>query len=208
MSMLLGAAAALALVSGTSRWYTGRLAAKQQQRAGKYAGELAENRAIGLEQRANVEAAIGQRAAINQRRLGRYVRSSAIARAAASGVDPSSPQVTNILGDIDREAELRALTALYQGAEGQRIAHYGALVERRYAKNLRYQGKIARKLGEAQANVSLLRGGAEAAVLGYGAYKAETPATTGTTGGSALYRKYGRAPGHGYDWTLSGSGYT
>lgn len=209
MAAFMAAAAALMAAGAVSGWFTERAAARSQQRAAKYAGELAENRAVALEQRANVEAAIGQRVAINQRRLGRYVRSAAIARAGASGVDPSSPDVTNILGDIDREAELRALTALYQGTEAERVTRYGASLERAEAKNLRYLGKVSRRLGNAQANANLLKNTGAAASYGYGAYaKANPPATTTQPTGSPLYQNYGGGGFGQFERHSYGSGYT
>lgn len=208
MAAFMAAAAALVAAGAVSGWFTERAAAKAQQRAAKYSAELAENRAVALEQKANVEAAIGQRIAINQRRLGRYVRSSAIARAGASGVDPSSPDVTNILGDIDREAELRALTALYQGTEAERVTRYAASLERAEASNLRYAGKVARRLGEAQANANLLKGAGQSASLGYSAYAGTTPATTTQTNNTSLYTNYGGGGFGQFERHSYGDGYT
>ncbi len=168
---LMGVAAGLSLASGVGRFFSIRQAARAQERASKYTQALAENRAIALEQKANLSAAIAQRAAISERRAGRVLESTALARAAASGADVSSPGITAVIGDIDREMELRVLTRLYEGVEAEKGLRYEALLARKEGENFRWQGKVARKLGFAEANLALLKGVGGAIPYGIQAYK-------------------------------------
>lgn len=150
--MFFAIASALSMLSGVAQFGAMR-------QAGDYQRTLANRQAKAMDIQAGEERAASQRGAIEQRRQGRYVRSSAVAQAAASGAGVSDPTVTNIIGDIDQEAEYRALTELYQGESAARNLEYGADIGR-------WQGKAQERMSNAQANISLLSGAAGA--VGYG----------------------------------------
>ena len=106
---------------------------------------------------ANIALAEAQATAAQERRRARLLRSRALAVAGASGAGISEdPTVANILGDLDKEGELRALNALYEGdylAEGLRS---GAETKRR-------MGKAYRSAGTLNSFGTLAEGGANSA---------------------------------------------
>ncbi|HUT56425.1 MAG TPA: hypothetical protein VNA25_00965 [Phycisphaerae bacterium] len=68
-------------------------------------------------QKAGQTRASAQRDANEKRRQGRLLSSKAQTRAAASGGDAGSPDISVIMGDIGAEAEYRALTEMFIGEE-------------------------------------------------------------------------------------------
>lgn len=136
-----------------------KAAGKYQQQVAVYQGQLANAQAAAQEQQAGQERAVSQRAAMEQRRQGRIVGSRAQALASASGAGALDPTLVDITAGIDTEAELRALTALYQGEERARGLEYGATVTRAGGAGTVYAGEAARRAGEAAAGRSYLAAG-------------------------------------------------
>lgn len=93
--------------------------------------------AAQLEANAGQERAVGQRAAMDERRQGRLASSRALAIAAASGASADDPTIVNALADLEGEGEYRALTALYEGnVAGDDLARQ-AQSRRKEAKNVK-----------------------------------------------------------------------
>jgi hypothetical protein len=194
---------AMSMASGASQYSAMRAAGKAQQRAAEYGATLAERRADAMEMRAGEERATAQRSAMEQRRQGRLLESRARALAAASGGGATDPTVTNILGDIEYEADYRALTASY---EGETMAHgleYAAVLERAGADGQRYAGTVERRLANAQANRALLTGAIDAAGTGidYLTRKpkaTDAPTSYPTLADSSVNRLYAKYAQGGY----------
>lgn len=148
--------------------------ASAMKAAGKASETIAMSQAKAMEQQAGQERASSQREALEARRQAKLVQSRARALAAAGGGDTSDPTVVNLLGDIDTEGELRALTALYQGEEK--------------AKGLEYQAQVTKMGGIADYNVAKSK--ANAALV----------STAGSiiSQGSSLYAKYGMGGAQAY----------
>lgn len=138
-----------------------RSAGRAQERVAAYQATLAGRRAEAMEQEAGQSRAAAQRAAMEERRLGRIVRSRAAAAMGASGTAVE----TDILGDIDTEAELRALTSLYRGEETARGLEYGAVLERAGGEGERHAGQVERRLADRRAVTTLAGGAGQVASL-------------------------------------------
>jgi len=190
MFAFLAIAAAFSMASGIARFNALRAAGRSQEQAGAYAETLAGRQAEVLQQKAGQERAASQRAAIEQRRRGRYAGSRATALAAASGGGVSDPTVTGILADIDTESEIRALNAMYMGEESARGLEYDAVLALAQGEEAHYSGKVAKRLANAQANAALLSGMGQAASFGTQAWASRAPSTLAQTGSSTLYDKY------------------
>lgn len=132
-----------------------------QAQSAAYQSQLGNAQALQMEQQAGQERAVAQRAMLEERRRGRLVGSRAQAISAASGGGALDPSIVNILGDIDAETELRALTALYQGEERARGAEYGAVLDRAGGAGSVYAGNVAKQAGNASANRSYMQAGGE-----------------------------------------------
>ena len=165
MWWFLAISAALSLAQGLAQQQAAQSAARSQRQAGaaaalqaQYAQTLAANRAKALEQRAGQERASAQRAAIEQRRQGDLLQQRSIARAAAGGVATASPSVVGVLGDIDTEAEYRALTNLYEGEESALGLEYNAQLERAAGEGELYAGGLEQSLSEQRARTSEIQG--------------------------------------------------
>ena len=171
-------AAAFSVLQGVVGFVQQRAAARNQERVANYQATLAGREADVIEQRAGQERAAAQRTEIEQRRRGRIVRSNALAAMGASGAGFD----TDILADIDTEAELRALTARYEGEESAQSLEYDALLTRAGAEGTRAAGRAARSAGEQQAFLTLAGGAGQAA---------------------SLYAKYGEG---GFDAAFNGEG--
>lgn len=120
--------------------------------AGNAANDAARFEAGQLQRNAGQVRASSQRAAIEERRNADLVASRALAVAASSGAGASDVTVENILGDIEKEGEYRALTALYEGeqqATGMETA----------AKVRKWEGKMAKRASRLQAVGTLLEAG-------------------------------------------------
>lgn len=99
----------------------------QQQAA--YQQAVARNNAIALRQKANEEAAVGQREAITEGRKAASVASRARALGAASGTAVASPTQVNIEAGIGAQGESNAMTALWEGMSKAQSADYQADIE-------------------------------------------------------------------------------
>lgn len=117
------------------------------QAGGTIIGANAEAREL-RRQAAQLEAAAGQdrassqRAAIDERRKGRYAGSRAMALAAASGGGADDPNVVNTIADIEGESEYRALTALYEGETEAQGKEAQAKANRRGARATKTAGLL------------------------------------------------------------------
>jgi hypothetical protein len=100
-----------------------------QQDQAAYQEAVARNNAIALKQKANEEAAAGQRAAITESRKGDLVQSRARSLGAASGTSVASPSQLNIEAGIGAQGETNALSALYEGMSRARAAEHQANLE-------------------------------------------------------------------------------
>jgi hypothetical protein len=120
----------------------------QQGNAAKAQQEILANQREKAANQAMVEA---QAEAANERKKAKYLRSRAQAVAGKSGADLSSPDISNILTDIETEGELNALNALYSGEYMARGLRTGAEVARR-------TGIAARSAGYTSAATTALTG--------------------------------------------------
>ncbi len=171
--ILTAASTIVGTVSSIRQAQAQKIAAKTQEQAGLYQRQLAERQAESLELRAGQERAVSQRAAIEQRRRGALVSSRAQALAAASGAGALDPTVVDIMGDLETETEIRALSALYEGEESARGLEYGALLERAGGEGDLYAARAGARASRAAAGRSYLQAG-----------------RTLISGGASLYDKY------------------
>lgn len=116
---------------------------------GKSADAVAQYEARQLEAQGKAENASAQREAQAARREKELVQSRARAVAAASG----GGQDLNLLGEIEEEGELRAMTALWQGEERAK----GRSAQ---AAGRRAEGKAAKRGSIFKAGKTLMSGGA------------------------------------------------
>jgi hypothetical protein len=126
------------LMSATAGADYGHLAS-QQAAMGEYQQKVAERRAQQLEIEAGQERATSQREASEERRQVRFAQSRAQAVAAASGAGALDPSTLDVIGDLEGEAEYRALTRLYEGENRARGLDYGAKLERSAGKVGQYE---------------------------------------------------------------------
>lgn len=120
----------------------------QQGNAAKAQQQILANQREKAANQALVEA---QAEAANERKKAKYLRSRAQAVAGKSGGDVSSPDISNILTDIETEGEMNALNALYSGEYLARGLRTGADVARR-------TGAAARTAGYTSAATTALTG--------------------------------------------------
>lgn len=101
--------------------------------------DIAEGKILGIQydRQADNAQVESQQSAKMERKQARLLASRAQAVAGASGAGASDPQITRILGDINAEGEINALNTLYTGDNR--------------AKQLRYQGDVARRTGLAKS---------------------------------------------------------
>jgi len=118
-------------------------AAKAQGRAAQQAAEF---EAQQMERRQIAENAMGQRAAIEQRRRGDLVSSALQARAAASGGGTADPSIIDIEGDLGAETALRFQNALFEGESRGQGYQTGAAL-RRFEGDAARRGAGARSRG-------------------------------------------------------------
>jgi hypothetical protein len=157
--------------------------ARDAARAARTAGErekvAAEFNAAELERQAGIAVALGQREALEERRVADHAASRALAVAAASGAGVSDPTVVRLLAEHKGMGAYRASLALYEGEErarqfriaamSERIGGSGALEEglaRARAYNIRAIGTTVRTAGSLYAKYGA--GGPEAAPEGHG----------------------------------------
>ena len=155
--------------------------ARDAARASRLAGErqkvAAEFNATELERQAGIAIALGQRQALEERRVAEHAASRALAVAAASGGGVSDPTVVKILADHKGMGAYKASLALYEGDERARQFRIAAMSER-----LGGSGALEEGLANARA------------------YNIRAIGTTVRTAGG-LYAKYGgkgpEGEGHG-----------
>lgn len=117
-----------------------------------------------LEKKADNVIGSGQRQMLLERRNTDLVASRAIALSAASGSDLSSPDIVNILADIEGEGAYRESVALYE-AEQQ------AADMREEARNLREGIKSIESASKTRQTATALKGAASA----YDIYSRQNP---------------------------------
>lgn len=164
-------------------------AAASQLQAAQFAQTLAGRRAESLEDRAGQERAAAQRAAIEQRRQGRFAQSRARAVAAAGGAAVSDPTVVGLLGDIDTEAELRALGALSEGEELARGLEFGALLERKGGEGELFAGQVESNLLRRRAAITRSQG-RQALISSAGSAATIGANTLARSGSSTLFSRF------------------
>ena len=143
-----------------------------QIQAGKAANSNAKFQARQMEQQAGQERASSQREAIAERRQSAIIQSNAQASAAASGGGATDPTVLNITGNIAKEGEYNALSALFQGEEKARGLGLQASATRMEGKQAKKQGMIG--------GVSTIIGGTASAASKYS--PSAPSGTVGTAG--------------------------
>lgn len=154
---------------------------KAAQSAGRAQQQAADYNARVLEQQAGQERASSQRRAQAEQKQKTLVASRAQAVAAASGAGALDPTVTDVIGDIESEGELRALTALYEGEErarGLEARAQGAQYEGRVAG---YTGDLARRSSLFKAGGTLLSGASR-----FGLKSSPSDALSGGAGNTIL----------------------
>jgi len=147
------------------------LSASSQASAGAQAQGNANFRAGQLNQEANATEAASQRTASEQRRQAGIINSRVQALAAGSGASATDPTVLNIEGNIAKEGEYNALTALYNGD-----TQAGSM--RAEAVNVQKSGANAASAGSMNAFSTILSRGSSL----YDKYSARTRAPTASTG--------------------------
>lgn len=116
-----------------------------------YQAAVARNQAILDRQKANEEAAAGQRAAITESRKTQLAQSRARALAASSGTDAASPTQVDIEGEIAQQGGYNALSALYEGMAKARTSDYQAEIDL-------FKARRASSAGSLNATAALLGG--------------------------------------------------
>jgi hypothetical protein len=143
-----------------------------QMQAGKAANANAQFQAKQMEQQAGQERAASQRDAIAERRRADIMQSNAQAAAAASGGGATDPTVLNITGNLAKEGEYNALSALFSGEERARGMELQASSTRMMGKQAKKQGMVG--------GISTIIGGAASAASKYS--PAPASGTVGTAG--------------------------
>ena len=117
--------------------------------SGKAQNAAAEYQAQQLDAQGKTERAVSQREAQEERRQ----KELAISRARVVGAASAGGQDLALLGDIEEDGELRALSALWQGEEA-------AKGRKNQAAATRFEGKQAKKAGLIKGLGTLMDGGA------------------------------------------------
>jgi hypothetical protein len=108
-----------------------------------YQSAVARAEAAALKQKANEDAAAGQRVQGTRERQTALVQSRARALAAASGTDAASPDIINNEGQIARQGEYNALSALYEGQSKAAADNYQADIDLFRAKRIEAGAPLA-----------------------------------------------------------------
>lgn len=158
----------LSAAGGFIQLLANRESARAQRIAGESARVAAQFNALQAERQGGIAIALAQRQAAEERRLGRFAASRALAVAASSGGGVSDPTIVRLLANAHGEATYRANVALYEGEERDR--------------QLRMEAILGRAAGaDAQAAAEAKVGGLALASLG-------TIARTGVS----MYTRYGQ----------------
>lgn len=113
------------------------LSMSAQRKQGKADEKAAALESAQMERRAQIERAMSQRDALEERRQARLVQSALQARAGGGG-----PDIERISGDIAAEGEYRALSALYAGETGARSSEFAASQRRQRGQDASRAGRI------------------------------------------------------------------
>ena len=155
--------------------------------AGQQAKKQGEMQASQLVAKANEERGIAQRAAAQEKKKSQYVKSRAIALAAASGAGGvEDPTISNIVSDIESEGEIRGLNALYSGESMARTLTGSAIASQ-------IEGRNKSAAANMQAGATLLSSGSSL----YQRYGGTGPSSMSIAGkidaGSpqTIYQRYG-----------------
>lgn len=119
--------------------------------AGRYQGEVADYRARAMRQEGKARFAASTYAAAEERRQSRLAQSKAQAIAAASG----GGAIPETIATLEKEGELRALTALWEGQDAQDKANYAAAGMEAQGRNARTMGWLNAAGGILEAAPSL-----------------------------------------------------
>lgn len=133
------------------------------EQIGRRRQQAAEFEAEQLEQDAGQSKAVSQRNAEEIGRQTKYINSTALARAAASGAGASDPTVQDVLARTAAEGGFRQATALYEGEAQARL-------DRMKAAALRFQGDTALVDAANAKRIATLGAGATALAGGVKAY--------------------------------------
>ena len=153
------ASAAFTIVGQIAQGQAAKAAGEAQAVAFRHRAALSERAAEAKEQAAGQQRAISQRAAIEQRRQGGLVESRVQALSAASGAGALDPTIVGILGDIGRETDIRAETALFEGEEAARGLEFGADIDRAGGQGDIFAAEAAIRAGRAARGRSFLKAG-------------------------------------------------
>lgn len=162
----LPAVGAVASLAGTG------LSMVAAQKEASYTSAVARNQSVLAAQKANEDAAVGQRAAITQSRKTDLAISRARALGASSGTEATSPTQVGIEQDLAQQGGYNALSALYEGMARSQTDEYQSELDLFKAQRI----KSALPLQEA----GILLGGASRAALGFSG-----------SGGSSLLKLFG-----------------
>lgn len=164
---------------------------EQGQSSARSARQMAQERmfeAAQNEERAKLEVAASQRAAMNEERQTKLVQSTVTARAQGGAGDPT---VVDILSDLAAEGSYRSAVALYEGQARARQARMGAEAARYEAAGYRAAGYDAEQAGNIAAASTIF----SAAAQGYqrGDFRRSKASTESIQG------KYGTMPKSNYE---------
>jgi hypothetical protein len=129
-----------------------------QSAQAEYQEGVARNNAIIQKQKANEEAAIGQREQIAETKKADLVASRAQALGAASGTARASPTQVDIESSIAAQGSSNALSALYDGMVRSRDANYQADIELFKADNIASASSL-NMMGSLFSGISSIGGG-------------------------------------------------
>lgn len=175
------------MAAGAVSQYRSTLAAGKAAEAEGRARQVgAEYEAAQLDTQAGQERAAAQRTAMNERRKGDLVASRARAVAAAGGGALDSPDIQDILSNIENERDYRSGVALYEGEERARGLDTGAVARRYEGASYEAAGRTARNVSRSQAFGNLLSQGGSALSL-YGRYGGGGPPGATTRGDTLSY---------------------
>lgn len=150
---LLGAAPRILNSIGTGISAGGDLAAAaSHEQFGQQAQQSAQYQATQLRQNAGQTQASSQRAAYDADLQSKYIASTTLARAAASGGGASDPTVVNLIAKNASEGAYRQAVALYQGDAQARLMNL-------QADTKEYEGNLTRTNSDATANAQRFKAG-------------------------------------------------
>lgn len=185
--------AGLALMAaGTVAQYRNTIAAGDAERdAANFRAQLADSQALVLDQNAGQARASAQRGALEERRKGGLVESRARALAAAGGGSLDSPDLENILANIQTEADYRAGVATFEGEERARGMETAAMLKRAGGAGEIYAGEVARDLSRGSATAGLIGGLGKTLAMSKGLDFGKGKTTTVGGADMSLFDKYG-----------------